>query len=130
MNFLKILLFSFIIVVIFLFLASLVSDQILPQYSKSFDCANTGRYRSGFGYYKCNFITAYLYYIATILTAILGLISGFLPQFKNDSQAKRFRELIFFVVKTVFLCLLLFLIITGIGYIGLFTWLNYLRNNQ
>lgn len=128
-SFIKVLLFIFLASLIFLFFVSKYSDYLLPQYSKSFFCASSGRGKVNFGYDKCNFVTTYLYYIATVLTAIFGVILGFLPQFRENLQAKRFRDLVFFVCKTIFFGILICLLIAGIFYLGFFVWSNYLRNN-
>lgn len=119
--------------VILLFLTGILSDYLSPQYAKSFSCAVLDRGKINFGYDKCNFVTAYLYYLTTILTTFFGVILGFLPGFRENLQAKRFRELIFFVVKALFFSLLLLLVIIGtiivIGYIGIFL-VKHLSNNQ
>ena len=81
-----------------------------------------------------NFTGVYLYYIPIILIITIGMSFIFrqnLPQLradlktKDDSQAKNFRELIFFIGKFLLFRFLGIVIFFGIGYLGLFIWLKY-----
>ncbi len=105
MIFLKILLFLFIAVAIILvFVVGPISDQLLPQQSDSFICT-TSKGRTSLGERSCGFISAYYIHIDVILTSIIGVFLSYLSSFKDDLQAKKFRELALFLFKIAFIIL-------------------------